>query len=83
MVASQKASTLPSVYGEVLQPIVPEFQEKAVKKPRAPKSKLYYIVILTCRCTVSAICTEGIMHVAVCEEVPVVTNILFLKCVNL
>lgn len=46
MVASQKASTLPSVYGEVIQPVVPEFQEKAVKKPRAPKSKLLY------KCTV-------------------------------
>ena len=40
MMTSQKASTLPSVYGEVIQPIVPEFHEKAVKKPRAVKSEL-------------------------------------------
>lgn len=38
VVSAQKASTLPSVYGEVIQPIIPEFHEKAVKKPRAVKS---------------------------------------------
>lgn len=42
MVASQKASTLPSVYGEVIQPVVSEFQEKAIKKPRATKSNFLY-----------------------------------------
>lgn len=40
MVTSQKASTLPSAYGEVIQPIVPEFHEKVIKKPRAVKRKL-------------------------------------------
>lgn len=40
MAATQKASTLPSAYGEVLQPIVPEFHEKVIKKPRAAKSEL-------------------------------------------
>jgi len=32
------------VYGEVIQPIVPEFHEKAVKKPRSVKSKLCIII---------------------------------------
>jgi len=36
-ISAQKASTLPSAYGEVIQPIVPEFQEKAIKKAKAPK----------------------------------------------
>lgn len=39
LVTTQKSTTLPSMYGEVIQPIVPEFQEKATKKPRAMKSK--------------------------------------------
>jgi len=38
MLSSQKASTLPSAYGEVIEPIVPDFQEKAVKKVRPKKT---------------------------------------------
>lgn len=51
--------TSPSVYGEVIEPVVPEFQEKAAKKVRPKKTAeekekgwlaclLYNIWLLAC-----------------------------------
>ena len=38
MLSSQKSATMPSAYGEVIEPVVPEFQEKVVKKVRPKKT---------------------------------------------
>ncbi|XP_065897461.1 DNA topoisomerase 2-alpha-like isoform X2 [Dysidea avara] len=38
MLSSQKSATMPSAYGEVIEPVIPEFQEKVVKKVRPKKT---------------------------------------------